>query len=87
MLTLIPFISEAKTTPLDSDEDPQPTSVDTTKVVFFLNGERIFATTLYKMFMEGLDAPGRGTNRSKDAIRLYGEKYRNGVIFYSTEGN
>ncbi len=60
------------------------TPVDTSRCIFFLDGERASAmSTLYKMG-DGSVSYQAGFGSPKDAIFTYGEKARHGILIFES---
>lgn len=57
-------------------------AIDTTKIVFFLDGKRIYAREAIEMIKnKSADFVG-GAYSTRDCLLYYGEKYRNGILIY-----
>lgn len=56
--------------------------IDTTKTVFFLDGEQVYARVIIeKMISDEVDFVS-GTSSLRSGLLYYGEKYRNGIYIY-----
>ena len=58
---------------------------DTVRVVYYLDGKQVPYSTIREKGQKGELGDGKGTDNPKEAIRLYGEKYRYGVFFINSK--
>ncbi|WP_277465305.1 TlpA disulfide reductase family protein [Parabacteroides sp. PF5-6] len=59
-------------------------SVDTVKVIYYLDGKQVPFSTIREKGQKGELGSVEGQDEPKHAIRQYGEKFRNGVLFASS---
>lgn len=62
-------------------------SEDTVKMLYYIDGKQVSYKVIREKGQKGELGEGLGTDNSKKAIRLYGEKFRYGVIFFKSKEN
>lgn len=66
-----------------STDNDKGTALDTTKVVFVLDGKQVTYHTINVKSEKGELNCTAGTAKSKEAIQWFGEKFRYGAVFLS----
>ena len=61
-------------------DDNKETVLDTVRIVFYLDGKQVPYSTFRELRIDD-EIIRRVLPKSKDAIRIYGEKFRYGVVF------
>jgi len=72
---------------MDNPKDSTDMKPDISKVVIYLDGVRVNEEILKEKSKNGEKFSGTGTTIPRLAIKLCGEKYRNGLVFFETEKN
>jgi len=60
-------------------------AIDTVKTIFYLDGRQVSLHKILDKGQKGELGGGTGAGASKKAIKLYGEKYRYGVVFWNSK--